>query len=331
MRARGFATRSRISGYARAWLEQFVEQFRDGIRSRRHDGVENRACRSLERRFKRARLGRFKPLADFEWDCAEGDQIAGWSSAPRRMLVLVGAQACGTAHGQWSGEGAIAADSCLHGHSSLFTTTTNLLLNLNGQETARGLDRRLRHYTRPQLLCIDEIGCLARCPRRRPPQNHGRQLSPARGRTPSERPTRFGRQSSPGVPTRNSVPIVAVEVTMHELAVPFAACFVVRQRVRLQDRSTPGTPPPSTLDDRDVANVGRHSLPADAGLELRGPRATEFTAHRLNHKWLTGSRPRPFIVNRCVAEHLETPSFMRATAQRVQRPRPPFVKLGATS
>ena len=35
------------------------------------------------------------------------------------------------------------------------------MLDLNGQETARGLDRRLRHYTRPQLLCIDEIGYLA--------------------------------------------------------------------------------------------------------------------------------------------------------------------------
>jgi hypothetical protein len=30
--------------------------------------LEDRARRSLERRFKRARLGRFKPIADFEWD-----------------------------------------------------------------------------------------------------------------------------------------------------------------------------------------------------------------------------------------------------------------------
>ena len=35
------------------------------------------------------------------------------------------------------------------------------LLDLNGQETARALDRRLKHYLRPQLLCIDEIGYLA--------------------------------------------------------------------------------------------------------------------------------------------------------------------------
>jgi DNA replication protein DnaC len=49
----------------------------------------------------------------------------------------------------------------LHDHSALFTTAADLLFDLNGQETARGLGRRLRHYTRPQLLCIDEIGYLA--------------------------------------------------------------------------------------------------------------------------------------------------------------------------
>ena len=46
----------------------------------------------------------------------------------------------------------------LAGHSALFTTTAAdllLNLNLNGQETARALERRLRHYTRPALLAID--------------------------------------------------------------------------------------------------------------------------------------------------------------------------------
>ena len=37
----------------------------------------------------------------------------------------------------------------------------HLLLDLNGQETARALERRLRHYARPALLAIDEIGYLA--------------------------------------------------------------------------------------------------------------------------------------------------------------------------
>lgn len=35
------------------------------------------------------------------------------------------------------------------------------MLDLNAQETTRGLERRLRHYTRPALLAIDEIGYLS--------------------------------------------------------------------------------------------------------------------------------------------------------------------------
>ena len=55
----------------------------------------------------------------------------------------------------------IAHQAVLAGHSALFTTAADLLLDLNGQETARALERRLRHYTRPALLCVDELGYLA--------------------------------------------------------------------------------------------------------------------------------------------------------------------------
>ena len=49
----------------------------------------------------------------------------------------------------------------LAGHAALFSTAADLLLDLNGQETARALERRLRHYVRPALLVIDELGYLA--------------------------------------------------------------------------------------------------------------------------------------------------------------------------
>ena len=39
--------------------------------------------------------------------------------------------------------------------------TSSSTSTLNGQETARALERRLRHYTRPALLVIDELGYLA--------------------------------------------------------------------------------------------------------------------------------------------------------------------------
>jgi len=36
-----------------------------------------------------------------------------------------------------------------------------MLLDLSAQESARALERRLRHYARPHLLCIDEVGYLS--------------------------------------------------------------------------------------------------------------------------------------------------------------------------
>lgn len=49
----------------------------------------------------------------------------------------------------------------LAGHSALFITASDLLLDLNGQDTSRALERRLRAYARPQILAIDEIGYLS--------------------------------------------------------------------------------------------------------------------------------------------------------------------------
>jgi DNA replication protein DnaC len=126
--------------------------------------VEDRARRSLERRFKRARLGRFKPMADFDWawpkaiDRALVERLLRLDFlADAENLVLVGAQGLGKTMIAKN----LVHQAILQGHSALFTTAADLLLDLNGQETARGLDRRLRHYTRPHLLCIDEIGYLA--------------------------------------------------------------------------------------------------------------------------------------------------------------------------
>jgi len=124
---------------------------------------DDRAQRSLERRLKRARLGRFKPLTDFDWawpkdvDRALVERLFSLAFLPdAENVVLVGAQGLGKTMLAKN----VVHQTILQGHSALFTTTADLLLDLNSQETARGLDRRLRHYVRP-LLCIDEIGCLA--------------------------------------------------------------------------------------------------------------------------------------------------------------------------
>jgi DNA replication protein DnaC len=126
--------------------------------------LDDRARRSLERRLKRARLGRFKPLADFDWawpkdvDRPLVERLFSLAFLPdAENVVLVGAQGLGKTMLAKN----LVHQAILQGHSALFTTAADLLLDLNSQETARGLDRRLRHYVRPSLLCIDEIGYLA--------------------------------------------------------------------------------------------------------------------------------------------------------------------------
>ena len=49
----------------------------------------------------------------------------------------------------------------LHGIPALFTTASALLSDLTERQTTHSLQHRLRHYARPKLLCIDEVGYLS--------------------------------------------------------------------------------------------------------------------------------------------------------------------------
>ena len=55
----------------------------------------------------------------------------------------------------------IAHQAVLAGHHVLFTTAAQLLLDLGGQESARGLARRLNYYGQRGLLVLDELGYLS--------------------------------------------------------------------------------------------------------------------------------------------------------------------------
>ena len=117
--------------------------------------------RSVESRLKRARLGRFKPLADWDWDWPTAldrpalERILTLEFLDRgENVVILGAQGLGKTMLAKN----IAHQAILAGKTALFTTAADLLLDLNGQETARALERRLRHYTRPALLCVGRAG-----------------------------------------------------------------------------------------------------------------------------------------------------------------------------
>ena len=127
--------------------------------------IEDRARRSLERRLGRSRLGKFKAMASFDWAWPEKIDRAAVESAVQldfleeaHNVVLVAPQGLGKTMIAQN----IALSAVQAGHSVLFTTAAQMLLDLGSQESARGLDQRLRHYTsRTGLLVVDEIGYLS--------------------------------------------------------------------------------------------------------------------------------------------------------------------------
>jgi len=123
-----------------------------------------RAHRSLERRLSSAHLGRFRPLADFDWDwpkrcdreaIAELMGLAFLDEAANAILVGP----------NWVGKSTIARNiahqAVLAGHTVLCTSAAQMLNELAAADGDNALRRRLALYARPRLLLIDEIGYLS--------------------------------------------------------------------------------------------------------------------------------------------------------------------------
>ena len=125
---------------------------------------EERARRGLQRRLSNARLGRFKPLADFDWRWPKQCDRLGIEELMRLTFlaepanaVLVGPNGVGKSTIARN----IAHQAVLAGHSVLFTNAAAMLNELAAQDGDNALRRRLALYARPRLLVIDEIGYLS--------------------------------------------------------------------------------------------------------------------------------------------------------------------------
>lgn len=55
----------------------------------------------------------------------------------------------------------LAHTAVMQGHTVLFTSAANMLNDLAAQDGDNALRRRLKHYARPTLLLIDEVGYLS--------------------------------------------------------------------------------------------------------------------------------------------------------------------------
>jgi len=123
-----------------------------------------RRRRSLERRIKNARLGRFKQLANFDWKwpkkidrSAIDDLFKLGLFAEGANAVLIGPNGVGKTMLLKN----LAHHCVMRGYTVRFATASGMLNELAAQDSSAALNRRLRQYTHPQLLCVDEVGYLS--------------------------------------------------------------------------------------------------------------------------------------------------------------------------
>jgi len=128
-----------------------------------HEEAE-RQRRSLERRVRNSKIGRFKSLADWDWSwprkidrpLIEELMLLGFVEEPANVIV-VGPNGVGKS----TIAANLAHQALLQGHTGLCVTASAMLNDLAAQDSSTALARRLRRYTTPTILLVDEVGYLS--------------------------------------------------------------------------------------------------------------------------------------------------------------------------
>jgi DNA replication protein DnaC len=125
--------------------------------------IADRSSRNLQRLLSQARIGRFKPIADFDWNWPQKIDRGLIEQAldldfvrEGRNLILLGANGLGKTMIAKN----IAYAAATSGHGVLYRTASELLADLNCDSPALRR-RKFAFYARPRLLCIDEVGYLS--------------------------------------------------------------------------------------------------------------------------------------------------------------------------
>ena len=123
-----------------------------------------RASRSLKRRLDNARLGAFKPIADFDWawpakcDRSLIEELFSFAFvAEAANVVLIGSNGLGKTMLLKN----LTHQAVLKGCTARFTLASDMLHDLAAQDSSTALARRVRRYTSPAILAIDEVGYLS--------------------------------------------------------------------------------------------------------------------------------------------------------------------------
>ena len=125
--------------------------------------INERSSLSLQRRLRFAGIGRFKPIADFDWNWPrkiDRDIISQALSLDfiheARNIILLG----GNGLGKTMIAKNIAHAAVLAGHSVLFRSAADIIHNLQC-DSPMLRRRRLQAYSSPHVLVIDELAYLS--------------------------------------------------------------------------------------------------------------------------------------------------------------------------
>lgn len=135
------------------WLPKLLEQ-----------EEAERERRSLERRLREARIGRFKPISDFDWSWPKEidrdlvDDLFTLGFLSEAVNVVIGGE-----HGLGKTMIAqnLAYQAVLRGYTARFVRASELLNDLLARPSPAALGARLRQLARPDILVIDEVGYLS--------------------------------------------------------------------------------------------------------------------------------------------------------------------------
>ncbi|MBL4942016.1 MAG: IS21-like element helper ATPase IstB [Colwellia sp.] len=126
--------------------------------------LTTRKQRSLERRLNSAKLGRFKPLTEFDWtwpNKIDQHSVHQWMQlsflAEAMNPIIIGSNGVGKSTIAQN----IGYQAVMQGYTVIFTSAANMLNDLATQDGDNALRRRLAYYAKPTLLIIDEVGYLS--------------------------------------------------------------------------------------------------------------------------------------------------------------------------
>ncbi len=128
--------------------------------------IQERSRRLINARLTRAKIGKFKTMADFDWSWPKfipRERIERLFKldfiAEPLNVILVSTAGLGKTMIAKN----LAYEAAIKGHDVLFVEASEMISDLQQQDSPSGFKRRLGRYTKPSLLVIDELGYLSFC------------------------------------------------------------------------------------------------------------------------------------------------------------------------